>query len=306
MAGRRFKNNAEYFPHIVKYGKTMRYIEKKYGNDGYAVWFKVLEELTKAEYHYIDMKDVDILNDLADFCNLDDVKLLEIVEEIAKRNNFNRELWFDYQILWSDRLIESLQKLYERRANDCITRGGLYKLLGINKKQKKTDSPKLPIEEPPKNVLYEKELEILLGHFPEKLLPKTDKQKSNWLDCVRLLIETDGYSFTEVEKIVAWARDSDFWKSNFLSLLKLRNKNKEGIKYVDVFNEQIKSVKSNNSKTATQVVKKEQELKLEKQDFSKKFDANKLPKDSIIKKMLDMKLPKTRTGGIKRIGDINK
>ena len=44
----------DYFPHFVSHGKTMFTIEMKYGNDGYAFWFKLLEILGSTENHYID------------------------------------------------------------------------------------------------------------------------------------------------------------------------------------------------------------------------------------------------------------
>ena len=37
------RRNVDYFPHYLSEGKKMYLIEHKYGNDGYAVWFKVLE-----------------------------------------------------------------------------------------------------------------------------------------------------------------------------------------------------------------------------------------------------------------------
>ena len=35
----------DYFPHYVNHGKTLFILEQKYGNDGYAFWFKLLEML---------------------------------------------------------------------------------------------------------------------------------------------------------------------------------------------------------------------------------------------------------------------
>jgi hypothetical protein len=56
MAGRKDKNTIDYFPHFVNHGKTLFIIESKFGNDGYAAWFKILEMLGKSDNHFIDCR----------------------------------------------------------------------------------------------------------------------------------------------------------------------------------------------------------------------------------------------------------
>jgi len=51
------RRNVDYFPHPVKHGKKMFFIENKYGNDGYSSWFKILEQLGDADDHYLDLED---------------------------------------------------------------------------------------------------------------------------------------------------------------------------------------------------------------------------------------------------------
>src|SRR5574344_1207802 len=43
------------------------------------------------------------------------------------------------------------------------------------------------------------------------------------------------YSKDEILKATFWARNDDFWKTNFCSPLKLEKKNKEDVLYIDVF-----------------------------------------------------------------------
>lgn len=49
------------------------------------------------------------------------------------------------------------------------------------------------------------------------------------------LTRVDGYQPDEIKKAIEWARSDDFWSTNFLSPSKLRNKDKNGVKYIDVF-----------------------------------------------------------------------
>ena len=55
--GRPIKETAEYFPHFVKGGRTLFILESKYGNDGYAFWFKLLEILCYTNNHFFDCKN---------------------------------------------------------------------------------------------------------------------------------------------------------------------------------------------------------------------------------------------------------
>jgi len=60
-----------------------------------------------------------------------------------------------------------------------------------------------------------------------------------WMECFdRLLKEFD---VDRLKVMILYYRRDDFWKKNFLSPLKLRNKNKDGIRYVDYFLERMKS-----------------------------------------------------------------
>jgi len=79
--------------------------------------------------------------------------------------------------------------------------------------------------------------------FPEDVRPEKNdiKEMNRWRDSMEKLIRIDGKEPTEIKKVVAWARKDEWWQSRFLSPLKLRKKNKDGIKYYDYFNENRKN-----------------------------------------------------------------
>jgi hypothetical protein len=57
-----------------------------------------------------------------------------------------------------------------------------------------------------------------------------------WKQTYDRLIRIDGYSEERILQIVTNMRKDEFWgKGNFESLIKLRKKNNEGVKYVDIF-----------------------------------------------------------------------
>jgi len=125
------RNDIDYFPHEVTHGKKMFIIENKYKNDGYAVWFKLLEELGKANFHYLDFNDEEQLMYLSSKFNIEEELLKNIVEDLAKLNAINKELYLENKIVFSEKFIESIQDAYKRRNNKCITLGGLCKHLLI-------------------------------------------------------------------------------------------------------------------------------------------------------------------------------
>lgn len=121
------RTNVDFFLHKCSHGKRMKYLENEYGNDGYAVWFKLLEQLGKADHHFLHLEnDMDVLL-LADFClpSLDPLKkqlyktredlLIIIISDMVKLGIFHRELWEKYKIIWCPEFIDSIKYVYEKR-----------------------------------------------------------------------------------------------------------------------------------------------------------------------------------------------
>jgi len=83
-----------------------------------------------------------------------------------------------------------------------------------------------------KQITYNKVVdEILISLkdlFDEKYL-KNDKTKVMFDKLLKK------YSKDEILKATFWARNDDFWKTNFCSPMKLEKKNKEDVTYIDVF-----------------------------------------------------------------------
>lgn len=125
------KNTVDYFPHLIGTGKKIAYIENKYGNDGYAVWFKLLETLAASEYHFLNLNDDTEFMYLSAKCRVSDDLLLAIINDLVKLKAFDKNLW-NSRILWSETLISSIEDAYKRRANKCMQYDGLCKhLLGL-------------------------------------------------------------------------------------------------------------------------------------------------------------------------------
>ena len=88
-----------------------------------------------------------------------------------------------------------------------------------------------------------------LIHFDKHLHPK---KIDTWLDAIEKLNRIDEIPLNHIERIVELIRKDEFWAKNFLALPKLRKTNKEGIKYIIVFNEHLKSKTNGTTKTRKQ------------------------------------------------------
>ena len=141
---RKEKNNVEYFPHSVNHGKKMFCIRSKYKNDGYAVWFMLIEQLGKADNHYLDLKDDVQMIYLSSELMVDETVLLDIINMLVKLNVFDSELWNKERILYNQEFVESIADAYKKRNNKCIDRNSLILLLISKGRYKPSKSiPKL-------------------------------------------------------------------------------------------------------------------------------------------------------------------
>ncbi len=85
--GRPKKENAEYFPHFAADSKTRSILENRYGNDGYAFWFKLLELLCNSDGHIYDCSKVLDWEYLVDYTKVSTEKIeniLDLLSEIGR------------------------------------------------------------------------------------------------------------------------------------------------------------------------------------------------------------------------------
>jgi hypothetical protein len=155
------RNNVDYFPFICEDGNKMFYIEETYGNDGFATFVKLLRELAKTNYHYLDLSKPTTVMFLSAKCKVSKETLLAIINDLVELGKFDSILWRENKIIWCQDFIDSIQDAYNKRNNKCITYLGLIQLLmslGIRKQGKGT--LKVPLN-PQSKVKENKEEEII-------------------------------------------------------------------------------------------------------------------------------------------------
>jgi hypothetical protein len=113
-------NTVQYFFHSAdaSNGKTISILENRFGIQGYAFWFKLLELLANNENHFIDICDPLTFEDLKAKIKLpDDITANNYLSLLAKLLAINPELW-EYGIIWSDNFVKGLESVYKHRKRD--------------------------------------------------------------------------------------------------------------------------------------------------------------------------------------------
>jgi len=119
------KKTVDYFPHSCTHGKTMFIIEQKYGNDGYAFWFKLLELLGDSPGHYIDLNDEAAQEFLQAKTRLGWDICKEILDLLAKLDAIDAELW-EHNVVWSQNFVDGISDVYSNRRVETPSRPSFY------------------------------------------------------------------------------------------------------------------------------------------------------------------------------------
>ena len=126
--GRKTKNTVEYFSHPVHSGKRMSHIRGKFGNDGYAVWYMLLEEMGKSNNHFLTLGDYLELSHFVKEFKVSEEKLISIVDELVKIKTFDNQLWNEFKVIYCSQFMENMDFVYDRRKRNVLTRNELYNI----------------------------------------------------------------------------------------------------------------------------------------------------------------------------------
>lgn len=104
-------DTVEFFPHTTAHGKTLFVLEERFGNTGYAFWFKLLELLGTTEGHYIDTHDEDLWMYLCARAKVDETKAYEILDQLARLQAIDQELWKTH-VIWCQNFVDGISHVY--------------------------------------------------------------------------------------------------------------------------------------------------------------------------------------------------
>ena len=120
------KRTVNYFPHQCNHGKTIFILEQKYGNNGYAFWFKLLELLGSTEGHYLQLENPADWEFLQAKTHLGDSLCREILDLLARLEAIDRELWENHQVVWSQNFVDGIADVYRNRRVETPSKPSFY------------------------------------------------------------------------------------------------------------------------------------------------------------------------------------
>lgn len=111
------KQTVDYFPHDTdaSEGRIVTAIQNKYGNDGYAFWFRVKELLGRSPGHFYDFNDADDWEFLLAKTHISVTETAKkILETLAILKAIDPEL-HKQGIIWSQDFVDSVEDVYKKR-----------------------------------------------------------------------------------------------------------------------------------------------------------------------------------------------
>lgn len=113
------RNKVSYFPHDAKAstGDTLTILQNRFGNNGYAVWFKILEKLADADGHFLDCNNPIKWQLLVAYFGIDDITTVEILKLLVEINAIDEELW-QSKVIWCQNLVDNLAEVYRNRRRE--------------------------------------------------------------------------------------------------------------------------------------------------------------------------------------------
>lgn len=111
------KQVVDYFPHGAQPGKTIFILENRWGNDGYAFWFKLLETLCSSKGHVYDYGNPSAREFLLAKTKVDEETAINILSKLAELGKIDAELWADNKI-WCQNLVDNVRDAYKKRIDE--------------------------------------------------------------------------------------------------------------------------------------------------------------------------------------------
>ncbi len=110
---------------------------------------------------------------------------------------------------------------------------------------KKTKEDEVTLE----SIAFVEAFLTLLKETGSPITAPTTAARVKWADAYEKLVRLDGKTKGEIWRVCVWARNDAFWKGNFFSPVKLRDR-KDGVSYFDKFAAKMNSPLNGNSTTS--------------------------------------------------------
>src|SRR3990167_2870698 len=116
MAGRPPKETVDWFPHDANAseGKTLTILQNRFGNDGYSVWFRLLERISSTRNHIVWQRNSEDREYLAARLYVSPEKLTAILDKLAELHAIDPDL-YKRGAIWCGNLVNRVASVYSSR-----------------------------------------------------------------------------------------------------------------------------------------------------------------------------------------------
>ena len=207
------RHDVDYFPFIVKRGRTLNTLQSEYGNEGIGFFTNLMRFLcVTPDHHYCIQKESDKRNFFTETGTASDKdKAIAMIKLMVDTEKLDRELWENYQVIVCPALIESLKDAYRKRLNEIIKFEEIQKLY-ISNEVNGGSYPQKDVVSTAGNT-QTKLKETKLNKTKEEVPEESDKSKrfiKPTLEEVRQYIQEKKYSI-DAESFIAFY-ESKGWK----------------------------------------------------------------------------------------------
>ncbi len=116
--GRPRRYDADYFPHYTHPRKNLEIIIDKYGNEGYAFYYRLQELLGRTDYHRYDYDSELNREYLCKSTGVNQRKAEMYLNYLCELGEIHDIAWHNNREIWWQSFVNSLEKLYNKRIND--------------------------------------------------------------------------------------------------------------------------------------------------------------------------------------------
>jgi hypothetical protein len=193
---RPIKQTVEYFPHFcdTESGKTVPIMQNKFGNDGYAFWFRLLEFLGKRDGLYFDYNDPADLEFLCAKTHQNDTEtVLKMLAELDLLGAIDREL-YKSKVIWCQNFVNGVADAFSRSVSGVPARPSLKMVNVINSEVSVVNNS---VSVAPENIYLEKATETpqrkLKEIKEEEKKEETEEDFVEWVenDCKKYYSDLD-------------------------------------------------------------------------------------------------------------------
>ena len=112
------KIGVDYYSHDVGAQKkqTVKALRSRFGNDGYAFWFILLELLGEREGLYMDCSDETTWIYLCTEVMIDEDKVTDMLNFLGRLGAIDKDLWAVDKIIWCQNFTDRLAGVFEKKA----------------------------------------------------------------------------------------------------------------------------------------------------------------------------------------------